>query len=607
MKTFNHNKIVWMILPVFVLIGIVLSGVALGAAQTPTMGTIENPPKVWITAGEPSEVVVKNRPPLEFLQKTPETANITVNYIGSWDAQAQAAFEYAVSVWETQITSPVQIVVEAEWANLGPGILGGAGAETLLRDFSGAPVAGTWYPVALANKMAGSDLYPSGPDIGAAFNSAFSSWYFGTDGNPPAGEYDFASVVLHEVGHGLGFFGTMSMGSNCGGSGIGCWGYGTNYPGIYDRFTENGDGTPLLNFPNYSTQLGTQLTSGSVFFDGPNANAANGNARVPLYAPGSWQQGSSYSHLAESFNGTVNALMTYSIGPGEVQHAPGPVMLGIFKDMGWTTGGGVVATSTPTPTKTFTPTPLPTCVPVTPATPAPTLTGADSQYLPLISRPITDCLPANVPTKTPTPTATSPSGWTNILSETFEGSFPGTWALIDSSGGAYQWGKRNCQVFEGSASGWAIGGGSAGQALGCDSLYPNDMDNLMFSPVFSLVGATDAEMIMKGWMNVEDGYDKLCIYASINNTNFYGDCYSEDTAGWQDFVLDLTNVYTLGDLRGQPNVWIAIRFMSDFIFNEAHGVYLDNIYIRKCTSGTCTTSAESIQPLHYQEQSEITR
>ncbi|MCA9929245.1 MAG: hypothetical protein KC419_12225, partial [Anaerolineales bacterium] len=103
-----------------------------------------------------------------------------------------------------------------------------------------------------------------------------------------------------------------------------------------DRYTENGAGAQLITaYPNGSAALASQLTSNNIYFDAANANAANGG-RVPLYAPVSWQQGSSYSHLAESFNGTPNSLMTYALDPGEAEHDPGPVMLGMFEDMGWT-------------------------------------------------------------------------------------------------------------------------------------------------------------------------------------------------------------------------------------------------------------------------------
>jgi len=51
---------------------------------------------------------------------------------------------------------------------------------------------------AIANKRAGRQLDPT-PDIVADFNSARTDWYFGTDGNTPAGAYDFTTVVMHAV------------------------------------------------------------------------------------------------------------------------------------------------------------------------------------------------------------------------------------------------------------------------------------------------------------------------------------------------------------------------------------------------------------------------
>jgi hypothetical protein len=201
----------------------------------------------------------------------------------------------------------------------------------------------------LANTLAGDDLNDPDPEIIALFSSTFD-WYYGTDGNTPPDKVDFASVVVHELCHGLGFIGSMDYDdgigyAECTGlAGSGCWGYGTGYPFIYDRFTEDGNGTSLLDYANPSTALGNALKGqlgGGVYFDGPHARAANtiqGQSPIKLYAPNPWRPGSSYSHLDEIFNGTPNSLMTYSLANGESEHSPGPVTLGIFQDMGWTTG-----------------------------------------------------------------------------------------------------------------------------------------------------------------------------------------------------------------------------------------------------------------------------
>jgi hypothetical protein len=292
-------------------------------------------------------------PPPELPERTPdavETTNIVVNYhpsscpsgaITPWSNQARNAFGYAVQIWESILNGPQTIEVDACWRNdMASTTLGSAGPRDYYRDFSGAPRSGTWYAVPLANQLSNSDLNGGNAEISANFNSSFN-WYLGTDGQPSSTEYDFVSVVLHEIGHGLGFSGSMVVdngtGNNeCNGTaGVGCWGAGTAYPFIYDRFTENGAGTALLAFPNNSTSLGSQLTSNDVFFDGSNANASNGGDPAELYAPSTWNFGSSYSHLGEVFNGTNSALMTFSLGFAEAVHHPGPVALGILDDTGW--------------------------------------------------------------------------------------------------------------------------------------------------------------------------------------------------------------------------------------------------------------------------------
>lgn len=315
----------------FVFLGLMLVGLValLGRGQTPAVAAVDSirNTNLTYTYFDPAGEVGRFVPPPANLNRAPATANITANYMGAWTPEAQTAFEYAISIWEATLTSNVTIVVNAEFSALGEGILGGAGPWDFRRNFAGAPQGNTWYPIALANALANTDLNGAEPEIDSAFSNTFD-WYYGTDGNPPNNKIDFVSVVLHELGHGLGFVGLANY---AGGNGSL---QPSGSPAIYSRFTQNGSGTPLLSFPDGSAALGSQLTSNNIYFSGPNANAANGG-RVPLYAPASWQQGSSYSHLAESFNGSPNALMTYSIGFGEAEHAPGPVMIGMFKDMGW--------------------------------------------------------------------------------------------------------------------------------------------------------------------------------------------------------------------------------------------------------------------------------
>ena len=193
----------------------------------------------------------------------------------------------------------------------------------------------------------------------------------------------------------------------------------------------------------------------------------------------------------------------------------------------------------------------------------------------------------------------APPGWTTIVDTSFEGGFPGSWSVFDglSGYGEYYWAKRGCRAYAGSYSGWAIGGGANGAALSCGSYYANYTRSWMTYGPFSLVGATAANMSFKLWLNSESCCDYVCRYASVDGSNWYGNCTSGYSNGWIDRVLDLANVYTIGDLRGRPQVWVAVQFYTDYSITYSEGAYLDNLLVRKCTSGSCPTQTmEEIGP-----------
>jgi hypothetical protein len=278
-------------------------------------------------------------PPAAFLKlagsrNTATGANITVTYTG-FSAQAQTAFQYAIDIWKTQVNSSVPIRVDATWSSLGEGVLGSARASTYAQNFPGAVQANVYYPIALAEKLAGQDLNGgSNPDIVANFSSG-ANWYYGTDGKTPAGKYDLVSVVLHELCHGLGFIALNSYNTTSK--------EGSYTPSTFNTFIENAAGQRLADptlYPNPSVSLGSQYTSGALYFNGPLAVAANPLAtekRPRLYAPTTYSPGSSISHMDERTYpaGDPNSLMTPAIGAAEAIQDPGPLVRAMFADMGW--------------------------------------------------------------------------------------------------------------------------------------------------------------------------------------------------------------------------------------------------------------------------------
>jgi C1A family cysteine protease len=190
------------------------------------------------------------------------------------------------------------------------------------------------------------------------------------------------------------------------------------------------------------------------------------------------------------------------------------------------------------------------------------------------------------------------SGWVTIMSEDFEGTFPGVWSLSYNANknSGYLWGKRSCRPYAGTSSAWAVGGGTLGANLSCGAYYPNYVQTWMKYGSFSLANTSAAELRARVWTHTESpsyAFDIVFIGASINNYNFYGTLYYGDW-NWNEQVLDFSNVYTLGNLLGQSNVWIAIVFDTDNSVAYTEGGYVDNVLLRKCPSGsTCPAGLAS--------------
>ncbi|MBC8056571.1 MAG: peptidase [Rhizobiales bacterium] len=157
-----------------------------------------------------------NGPGVGFNDTTP-VAPIGGNTGTTLGEQRLIAFSYAANIWGATLTSNQPIVINAQFSALtctaASAVLGSAGATSIFRNFANAPKADTWYSYALANKIAG--VYQgtlNAPQINANFNANLGQpgcltgtfFYLGLDGNHGTNT-DFVAVLLHEMGHGLGF------------------------------------------------------------------------------------------------------------------------------------------------------------------------------------------------------------------------------------------------------------------------------------------------------------------------------------------------------------------------------------------------------------------
>jgi hypothetical protein len=186
-------------------------------------------------------------------------------------------FQHAADIWGALLPSSVTILVSARFdalsCNASGGVLGSAGPVSVFRNFPNAPVSNTWYHGALADRLAGVNLSSGQSDITARFNSSIDNnnnclqnrnWYYGLDGNE-GGDVELLPVVLHELGHGLGFSSLVDLTD-------GAELLGT--PDIYERFIR--DNTLDTTWDNMTgSQRATSATNdGNVVWDGRNAQIA---------------------------------------------------------------------------------------------------------------------------------------------------------------------------------------------------------------------------------------------------------------------------------------------------------------------------------------------
>lgn len=269
-----------------------------------------------------------------------QTADFRVDYIGfPSDGVAQAAFQRAVDIWAGIIQSPIRINIRAAWVPQGASTLGSAIWGNAFANFDGAPKLNVFYPVALAEKLAGRQLNPDpnpatgdNYDIYAFFNSSQTQWDFSAV--PVTGRYNFTTVVLHEIGHGLGFTDSYDIANGTGAFGL----QGSGVPMIFDVGVENGnDNTRLLDKTNNSATMASFLTNSNIRYNPIRSIVQPPLIKPSLYAPTPWEGGSSIAHLDQATYTatTTDRLMRPQLDRAQVTLDPGPIVLNMFSDMGW--------------------------------------------------------------------------------------------------------------------------------------------------------------------------------------------------------------------------------------------------------------------------------
>jgi hypothetical protein len=260
-----------------------------------------------------------------------KNAHFEVSYI-NFPEEAKIAFEHAVAIWESLLSSDVTIKVQANWEYMEGNLLGKGRPSIFFNNFAGSPLPNVYYPVALVEKLTGKEMNPGSFDIICNFNSKYS-WYFGTDGNTPETKYDLVSSVMHEIAHGLGFSGFLNNSNN-----LGFFDNLNQLPSIYDVYIFNFKEQQIADkslFRSPSKELHYQLISQQLKFLTPDKNVSNNNSVDKLYAPSVWNEGTSIYHLDGYSYGAENSLMSPFAYKGRAIHNPGEIIMNILSKLGW--------------------------------------------------------------------------------------------------------------------------------------------------------------------------------------------------------------------------------------------------------------------------------
>ena len=226
-------------------------------------------------AGATTITIVNNDGAGEGFNDPTPRAPVGGNSGATLGAQRLFVFQHAASIWAGILQSSVEILVRSQFnpqtCTATSAVLGSAGPTTTHANFTNAPFPNTWYHQALANSLAGSDLSAANPDINATFNLNIDSgcfgpglvWYYGIDGNEGS-NIELLPVILHEMGHGLGFSTTTSGTTGAFSNGL---------PHIYDRFLM--DNTNNLHWYQMSAaqRVASAISVDHLVWDGPQAIA----------------------------------------------------------------------------------------------------------------------------------------------------------------------------------------------------------------------------------------------------------------------------------------------------------------------------------------------
>lgn len=161
-------------------------------------------------------------------------------------------------------------------------------------------------------------------------------FYTGTDNQTPLNKSNLVNVVLHEIGHGIGFTSATHFTTNSKNETILTYDFGLvegkTPVFLVDYFIKDSEGRNVLDFElDGETNAGLEefATSGDLYWEGVYGKG------IKMFAPNEYVSGQSLSHLDEDvYKDSEDHVLTPVID-NYLEHAIGPNIINMLKDLGW--------------------------------------------------------------------------------------------------------------------------------------------------------------------------------------------------------------------------------------------------------------------------------
>lgn len=233
--------------------------------------------------------------------------------------------EFCTDVWSQYISTTVPIQVSVSWQELKSNV------NAYAKPTNYYSLDGIYYPAALAEKLKGKNLNGNNADIEVVINKTLK-WYLDPNQIPTSlakSQYDLTTTLIHELAHGLGYIGNITSDNL----------ETTDFPSptIFDMWVSDSTGTLLVSKTENSFSLNNnQLTSDSLFWEGRYSKAYCGE-KLELYAPKTFNSGSTVYHLNEEKypTGCGYELMTPVLRQTEIFREPDFATISMLADLGW--------------------------------------------------------------------------------------------------------------------------------------------------------------------------------------------------------------------------------------------------------------------------------